>query len=560
VLREVLLAGTGLLLGSPLAGCGKVSGLDDIRVGGSEEAPCAAGLADCDGDPKNGCETPLGTAADCSACGDACSVAGGEARCQSGACVISSCVAGLHDCDGEYATGCETALGTEENCGGCADACAVAHGVPICEGGSCAIATCSAGFGDCDDDYATGCETPLNTTKNCGSCKAACAVAHGVAACQMSTCSIAACAPGFEDCDLVGSTGCEIDLMTDPLHCGSCDKSCPVGAACDMGSCVCPAGEATVCSGVCVTLQADPANCGSCGHGCVGGSCLAGACQPVVLQAGIDYPLHVAVDGPDIAWNFAGGVEKCSTNGGAVTVVSQDTYVGRVRADAGKLVWVGVDDQANGYMKAAPLAGGAPVTIYSNPYPSKPHGLWVAAGYAYTAELDFGGYIKASVAGNGFGGGGPPQSSPDDVAADASFVYLDVTQGPNGPDSGLYRFGGGSTLWLADVNLSPLALDTDYVYGAVEYPSSMGIIRVPIGGGGSYVTLYPGGGVSDIWADGADVYWTNAAAGTVMKVPRAGGAATVLAMNQPSPFGIATDADCIYWTNSGDGTLMKLAK
>jgi hypothetical protein len=32
--------------------------------------------------------------------------------------------------------------------------------------------------------------------------------------------------------------------------------------------------------------DSDPANCGACGHGCLGGACVAGQCQPVLLATG----------------------------------------------------------------------------------------------------------------------------------------------------------------------------------------------------------------------------------------------------------------------------------
>jgi hypothetical protein len=63
----------------------------------------------------------------------------------------------------------------------------------------------------------------------------------------------------------------------------------------------------------------------------------------------------------------------------------------------------------------------------------------------------------------------------------------------------------------------------------------------------------------DIAVAGGNVYWTNAAGGTVMKCAATGcgGAPTVLAMNQAVPMAIATDGTNVYWTNYGGGTVMK---
>ncbi|WP_437938124.1 hypothetical protein [Sorangium sp. So ce341] len=61
----------------------------------------------------------------------------------------------------------------------------------------------------------------------------------------------------------------------------------------------------------------------------------------------------------------------------------------------------------------------------------------------------------------------------------------------------------------------------------------------------------------DIAADAANVYWTSADQGTVMKVPVQGGDAVALATAQESPLGVAVDATHVYWVNEG-GTVMKV--
>ncbi|MCK6538192.1 MAG: hypothetical protein L6Q84_34905 [Polyangiaceae bacterium] len=67
------------------------------------------------------------------------------------------------------------------------------------------------------------------------------------------------------------------DLLTDPLNCGSCRRTCS-GAApqCDQGQCVC---KGAVCLGVCKDTQTDPTNCGDCGVFCsLTGVCAGGKC------------------------------------------------------------------------------------------------------------------------------------------------------------------------------------------------------------------------------------------------------------------------------------------
>jgi hypothetical protein len=59
---------------------------------------CDAGWGDCDTNPTNGCETPLGTTTNCAACGDNC----GAELCISGICATSG---GETTCDGVWNTG-----------------------------------------------------------------------------------------------------------------------------------------------------------------------------------------------------------------------------------------------------------------------------------------------------------------------------------------------------------------------------------------------------------------------------------------------------------------------
>src|SRR5207248_2918111 len=107
----------------------------------------------------------------CGGCNAVCSPNHVAARTCSGGQCNGACAAGFSDCNGDKLNdGCETATGTDvANCGSCGHACSAAHGVPTCMNGVCQI-SCSPGFGDCDNDAATGCETPFNTNGNCGGC------------------------------------------------------------------------------------------------------------------------------------------------------------------------------------------------------------------------------------------------------------------------------------------------------------------------------------------------------------------------------------------------------
>jgi len=53
--------------------------------------------------------------------------------------------------------------------------CSVPNASAVCDASlSCAMGECNAGWGNCDEDASTGCETPLTTPANCGNCTTVC--------------------------------------------------------------------------------------------------------------------------------------------------------------------------------------------------------------------------------------------------------------------------------------------------------------------------------------------------------------------------------------------------
>ena len=144
--------------------------------------------------------------------------------CVSNACAILSCNAGFLNCNGTYSDGCETDATSVSTCGSCTNSCFVANGTAACSGGSCTVASCNFGFGNCGG----GVCTPLNTVSHCGTCGNTCGAVPNatVVACQAGACQIAACNAGFADCNLFYNDGCEAVLATDQNNRGSCGHMC----------------------------------------------------------------------------------------------------------------------------------------------------------------------------------------------------------------------------------------------------------------------------------------------------------------------------------------------
>jgi serine/threonine-protein kinase len=141
---------------------------------GAPPSVCRPGLKPCSGGcvsiflPDHGCGAD--------ACG-ACNVANATARCnQSNRCDIAVCYQDYDDCDGDPRNGCETNVRTNpDHCGGCGRKCpSLPHAQRGC-GDACTIWRCDAGYRDCNGVLADGCETPVaDDPANCGHCGRAC--------------------------------------------------------------------------------------------------------------------------------------------------------------------------------------------------------------------------------------------------------------------------------------------------------------------------------------------------------------------------------------------------
>jgi hypothetical protein len=239
---------------------------------------CPEGFDECDNVAKTKCETNIaGDPLNCGGCNVVCpSGPNANAVCQSGVCAVV-CQGTFADCD-PNAPGCETDTNADPlNCGACNVVCpSEPNADPVCQSQTCSVA-CQSGFADCDLNQ-PGCETNINDDPaNCGACGNVCpSGANATPACGSGMCGLT-CDPGFRDCDLNASTGCEVNINTDANNCGACGNACPFSTpVCDAGQCVsaggCPPGTAecdnnpaTVCE---TNTTSDVRNCGGCGLRC----------------------------------------------------------------------------------------------------------------------------------------------------------------------------------------------------------------------------------------------------------------------------------------------------
>jgi hypothetical protein len=201
--------------------CGKSCGLGFACVGSACTVACQPGLSDCSG----ACVNLMTDNAHCGGCMTACPMGN---VCTGGMCTLS-CQMGLDNCGGT----CVNLMSDNAHCGDCMTACTA----PLtCVSSACTL-VCAAPTVVCG----TMCVDTRFDPDNCSMCGKVCAtVPHGTRGCSMGKCGIASCSAGYRDCDGMAGNGCEVNVNTDPSNCGGCGTMCSGAQICVGGMCMAP--------------------------------------------------------------------------------------------------------------------------------------------------------------------------------------------------------------------------------------------------------------------------------------------------------------------------------
>jgi hypothetical protein len=209
--------------------CSSRNGTAACAGGACTMSACDPGFDDCNNDPLDGCEADLSRAGSCGACTVACTpLAPLCAPAGAGFACTTACAPPATLCVDE----CVDTLTSRNHCGACGAACPeVENGTVACQAGACTF-TCRPNYRACPDR----CVTRTDPTA-CGPECLPCPVPPNArATCQANACAFQ-CDPGFADCDLDPATGCEVELATNPAHCGACGKACDADEVCIAGEC-----------------------------------------------------------------------------------------------------------------------------------------------------------------------------------------------------------------------------------------------------------------------------------------------------------------------------------
>ncbi|MFO0561213.1 MAG: FG-GAP-like repeat-containing protein [Polyangiales bacterium] len=315
--------------------CGTRCTAMQVCAAGACAMPCPnAGEARCPAGAMGElqCVDPQSDLDHCGVCGNRC-MAGANSvpTCAMGSCGVR-CDADFGNCDGAPTNGCEVNLQTSAaHCGGCGMACpARANASVVCSGGACALGACNANFANCDGNATNGCEVNTsNTAAHCGGCGRNCALPNATPACVSGACAVASCSAGFLNCDMMAANGCETNASSDVNNCGACGNRCGMGQVCNNRTCTsaCTAPTSTNCSGACVDTNTDVRHCGGCGRACSiangSASCAAGVCGVGSCNAGFGNCDAMAANGCET--NTSTSAMHCGACGRACAAVANAT-------------------------------------------------------------------------------------------------------------------------------------------------------------------------------------------------------------------------------------------
>jgi hypothetical protein len=327
--------------------------------------------------------------------------------------------------------------------------------------------------------------------------------------------------------------------------------------------------------------------CGTPAKDCLGGACVSGQCQPVMLAAGQNHPNAIVLDGTTLYWvnvgNHIGGTAVCdgtsasgsvmsipTTGGTATPIATNQTCPAALAVEPTALYWTsfGTTTSAGTIQRADRPGGTNQTSLYTGL--QHPVALHVDGTDLYWVENDVNNLSNGAVRRAQVAGGGTVTTLAGGIytnpalALDAANLYFfqggpaspGIRQLPKSADGGV----APTSLTTDDPGAFKLVLDQGALFWLDDNPDG------GVGGLESYTfassakkTVAPFNGPRAIAVDTQFIYYS-AKNGTIYKIDPAGSSAPLPLYGNQTPNAIAVDAQAIYWTNFSTGEVMKLAK
>jgi hypothetical protein len=314
-------------------------------------------------------------------------------------------------------------------------------------------------------------------------------------------------------------------------------------------------------------LQSSAQHCGQCNHGCLGGTCMAGQCQPVVMASGQKGAYGLTQDTDSIFWVNAseGTVRGMRKNGDATSLVTLTSGL-----MSPKFACSSINDR---YVYVTVNGAGTVVRLTKIPDAEAPRSLatkedrpWeIACDQGSGGNIYFtteGGNLKVVSKGGanlrnvatGIGAGS--------VAIDSLYIYWTERKAGS-----VRRIGKddttGAAVILATNQLDPddIAVDSENVYWTSFLGGTLSMVKKTVSMPATPTEMARGQASPNGLAwDAEFVYWTTYAGSTINKIDRQGGQPIALPGGPTkNPIRIVVDSTSIYWTNE-TGTVIRLAK
>ncbi len=365
----------------------------------------------------------------------------------------------------------------------------------------------------------------------------------------LSALSLVACTPKTEPTADAGKPlfacgSAQVDLKTDPAHCGFCNNKCAAAHGkntCENGACKPSCDEGwTACglpsAGCDRNLKRDPKACGACRTACAGAPCVNGACAeaPGVLAADVwGFGINVT-DGAYLYLgqpNDTASWSRVKLADGAVENLNDKTSFSPAAFDGAFLYGCkGVHGDKPPPCELRKRKDNGPESVVATlPHVFYGKVLAVRDGTVYWARSipdsfkdgkgPFGDIVSMDLATKKETVLATHQQAPQKIVVDDAAVYW-VTSGVDKDNTGLLKVakGGGDVVMLATL---PVAGSLD-LRGDTVFASSMdGLFRVPRAGGASELVLFgapptvkaqfPKAGVGGVAVVSDEVFWTVAA-------------------------------------------------